>query len=316
MTAADVAFLTQLARFVVESGRRVGDDTIRVAAGDRARDPGTGTVFGAACHRWIPGVGEGAVDNRALLAALETRLVAAGGMVRAHRVDSLTDLPGDRILVTAGLGSSKLVGGIDLYPAKGRSCGCRPTRGRCPGPGMWCVPGSATGWCTWCRAGRNRGRCNAIRTDRCFGHGAAGVGVADLLADALEVMPGLGTYDLAGRESAFGRAPPTVCRWCGPSTIGDPRLRPRAQRYRVGAVDLIVLSRFLTKPERTDGHHSERRQGGAARQMLCHRYVGALGFPERGIAVAVDGEVVSRRDWSSPLIDGAEVEVLTAVQGG
>ncbi|HMS76155.1 sulfur carrier protein ThiS [Gordonia sp. (in: high G+C Gram-positive bacteria)] len=44
--------------------------------------------------------------------------------------------------------------------------------------------------------------------------------------------------------------------------------------------------------------------------------LGALGFPERGIAVAVDGEVVSRRDWSSPLIDGAEVEVLTAVQGG
>lgn len=32
-------------------------------------------------------------------------------------------------------------------------------------------------------------------------------------------------------------------------------------------------------------------------------------------AVAVDGAVVSWRDWHSPLLDGAEVEILTAVQG-
>lgn len=44
--------------------------------------------------------------------------------------------------------------------------------------------------------------------------------------------------------------------------------------------------------------------------------LGALGFPDRGIAVAVDGEVVPRRDWRSPLVDGAEVEIVTAVQGG
>ena len=41
------------------------------------------------------------------------------------------------------------------------------------------------------------------------------------------------------------------------------------------------------------------------------------GFPERGIAVAVDGEVVSRTSWPRYLPDeGARVEVLTAVQGG
>lgn len=44
--------------------------------------------------------------------------------------------------------------------------------------------------------------------------------------------------------------------------------------------------------------------------------LGAMGFPERGIAVAVDGEVVPRRDWHSPLVDGADVEIVTAVQGG
>jgi sulfur carrier protein len=40
--------------------------------------------------------------------------------------------------------------------------------------------------------------------------------------------------------------------------------------------------------------------------------------PERrGIAVAVEGEVVPRGDWDgTPLRDGQQVEVLRAVQGG
>ncbi len=37
----------------------------------------------------------------------------------------------------------------------------------------------------------------------------------------------------------------------------------------------------------------------------------------RGVAVAVDGEVVPRVSWESfALRDGARVEVLTAMQGG
>ena len=42
-----------------------------------------------------------------------------------------------------------------------------------------------------------------------------------------------------------------------------------------------------------------------------------LGAPDRGVAVALDGEVVSRGDWASTRVrDGQEVEVLRAVQGG
>ena len=38
---------------------------------------------------------------------------------------------------------------------------------------------------------------------------------------------------------------------------------------------------------------------------------------ERGVAVAVDGEVVPRARWESFALDGdAHVEVLTAMQGG
>jgi sulfur carrier protein len=38
---------------------------------------------------------------------------------------------------------------------------------------------------------------------------------------------------------------------------------------------------------------------------------------ERGVAVALDGDVVPRSEWeSTTLRDGAHVEVLRAVQGG
>ena len=41
-----------------------------------------------------------------------------------------------------------------------------------------------------------------------------------------------------------------------------------------------------------------------------------LGFPEKGIAVAVDWTVLPRSDWQTMLTDGARLEVVTAVQGG
>jgi sulfur carrier protein len=46
--------------------------------------------------------------------------------------------------------------------------------------------------------------------------------------------------------------------------------------------------------------------------------LGILGFEAvRGVAVAVDGEVVPRSEWSEfALSDGMRVEVLRAVQGG
>jgi sulfur carrier protein len=42
-----------------------------------------------------------------------------------------------------------------------------------------------------------------------------------------------------------------------------------------------------------------------------------VGVPRRGIAVAVNGEVVPRTTWAeAALRDGDRVEVLTAAQGG
>jgi len=42
-----------------------------------------------------------------------------------------------------------------------------------------------------------------------------------------------------------------------------------------------------------------------------------LGLDARGVAVAVDGEVVPRSQWDRrPLVDGSRVEVVDAIQGG
>jgi sulfur carrier protein len=61
-----------------------------------------------------------------------------------------------------------------------------------------------------------------------------------------------------------------------------------------------------------NGAERELADGARVRDALV-----ALGAPESGVAIAVDGEVVPRADWASvPLADGARVEVLTAVQGG
>jgi len=45
--------------------------------------------------------------------------------------------------------------------------------------------------------------------------------------------------------------------------------------------------------------------------------VAELGLEPRGIAVAVDGEVVTRRTWGErALVPGQQVEVLQVAQGG
>jgi sulfur carrier protein len=51
-------------------------------------------------------------------------------------------------------------------------------------------------------------------------------------------------------------------------------------------------------------------------QTTVAALVESLGFPEKGIAVAVDWSVVPRSEWQTALTDGARVEVVTAVQGG
>ena len=42
----------------------------------------------------------------------------------------------------------------------------------------------------------------------------------------------------------------------------------------------------------------------------------SLGYPHRGVAVAMDHAVLPRSAWTTTLFEGARLEVVTAVQGG
>ena len=61
-----------------------------------------------------------------------------------------------------------------------------------------------------------------------------------------------------------------------------------------------------------NGTEREVPDGATVTAMLA-----ALGVPAKGVAVAVDGQVVARTEHDTKVVpDGADVEVLTAVQGG
>jgi sulfur carrier protein len=63
---------------------------------------------------------------------------------------------------------------------------------------------------------------------------------------------------------------------------------------------------------RVNGDPSAVEPGTTVAQLLT-----ALGAPTRGVAVAIDGEVVARSRWAqTPIADEAKVEVVMAVQGG
>lgn len=51
-------------------------------------------------------------------------------------------------------------------------------------------------------------------------------------------------------------------------------------------------------------------------QITVAALLNSLGFPDRGIAVALDLSVLPRSDWTTRLFEGARLEVVTAVQGG
>jgi sulfur carrier protein len=67
-----------------------------------------------------------------------------------------------------------------------------------------------------------------------------------------------------------------------------------------------------TAPIVVNGEPVDMATGTTLTELLAH-----LGAPDRGVAVAVDAEVVPRGEWATfALAPGARVEVLTAVQGG
>ncbi len=63
--------------------------------------------------------------------------------------------------------------------------------------------------------------------------------------------------------------------------------------------------------------NGDPRENGAGETVAAVLSLLDLGADARGVAVAVDGEVVPRAGWATFAVpEGARVEVLTAMQGG
>jgi sulfur carrier protein len=61
-----------------------------------------------------------------------------------------------------------------------------------------------------------------------------------------------------------------------------------------------------------NGEPTELESGATVEAVLA-----SLELPDRGVAVAVDAEVVPRGEWPAhELNEGARVEILRAIQGG
>ncbi|WP_353107701.1 FAD-dependent oxidoreductase [Gordonia sp. (in: high G+C Gram-positive bacteria)] len=152
--------------------------------------------------------GEGAVDNRRLLDALRSAAEEAGVRFVTAEITDAAEVSGDQVLVAAGLGTPQVrsVGELPMRGEKGEILRLRRTRWAVPPPArvirarwhgrpLYVVPradGVVVGATQYEAVGPD---------DRAPQAG----GVADLLADAGELMPGLRTYELV--EVAAGIRP-------------------------------------------------------------------------------------------------------------
>ncbi len=194
-TAADMEHLRAQVRFLLSEEPDDADRLPAVTPADlRAAEP--------ALVRGIAGgfraIGEGSVDNRKLIAGLQRALDAAGAARIDAHVDDLADVPGDQVLVAAGLGTRTLLPGVELRGEKGEILRLRRTRFSVPPPAhvirarwhgrpAYLVPRED---------GIVLGATQYEAYDAADRAPLAG-GVSDLLADAGEMMPSLRTYELA-----------------------------------------------------------------------------------------------------------------------
>ncbi|MGV9670428.1 glycine oxidase ThiO [Gordonia sp. NPDC003504] len=197
-TAADVAYLRQLADFVWSARPRGDDDLTPVGAAEiRRREPAVGPRL----HGGYLARGEGAVDNRRLLAALRAALQAVGGTIVTRRITSPAEVDADQVLLTAGAGMVDLWPSAPVHLAAGevlRLTADRWTvppprhviRARVDGRMVYLVPRS-----DGIVVGATQYEGDVSDWRNASGAARAG-GVAELLADAIEVYPGLREYSL------------------------------------------------------------------------------------------------------------------------
>ena len=162
-------------------------------------------------------------------------------------------------------------------------------------------------------------------------------GVYELLRDMSEIVPGVLELEIEELAAGLRPATPDNLPAIGPGTVEG--LLWATGHFRNG----ILLAPADRRPDRRcRDRRAAARVGGARRSPPLREGAGmrvllngseaeltdgatvqaaidALDLPAsgRGVAVAVDAEVVPRTEWEThELTEGARVEVLRAIQGG
>lgn len=165
--------------------------------------------------------GEGAVDNRRLLAAL-TRACRAEGVtwVRA-RVTALDDVEADRVVLAAGCGSAALAE-LPVRPVKGEVLRLRARPG-CEEPPRGVVRAFVRGRPLYLVPREGGLVVGATQYEHGDDRQVTVAGVRDLLADAEAVFPGVGEYELAETIAGLRPMSPDNLPFLG-ADPADPRV--------------------------------------------------------------------------------------------
>ncbi|AYF77214.1 FAD-dependent oxidoreductase [Nocardia yunnanensis] len=203
-------------------------------AGVRAVEPGLGRGVRAG----LLAVDEPAVDNRALVTALRTACVAVGVEFRAERVERLSDLAHNRILLAAGAASAQLWPGLPVRPVKGEILRLR-RRPSAPPPPRRVIRARVHGRPIYLVPRHDGIVLGATQYEVGFDTAVTAASVRDLLTDAESVLPGLGEYEFAEAIAGFRPGSPDNLPLIGHL---DDRVLVAAGHGRNGILDTPVTA--------------------------------------------------------------------------
>ncbi len=273
---------------------------------------------------------------------MNARVVAVSAQnerVTGVRLADGTDVTADNVVVAAGPWSSALDGipagaSIPVHPIKGQILRLHDPAG----PGLLTRVLRMTGGYLVPR-GDGRYVLGATMEERGFDTTVTAGGAFELLRNAFELLPSVTELVIDELSAGLRPATPDNAPAIGPGSIAGPALGHRAlpprhpARAGNGARSWPQASPGMT---RVSSRRSSRRR--ALRRWRYDRFgdgqrrrrelpdgatvasvVASLpNAPEgRGVAVAVEGEVVPRAQWrDTELREGDNVEIVVAVQGG
>ncbi|MGB3773198.1 MAG: glycine oxidase ThiO [Rhodococcus sp. (in: high G+C Gram-positive bacteria)] len=145
-----------------------------------------------------------AVDNRAVVAALEAEVLAAGVHVTTESVRELDTVSTEQVVVAAGWATSLLLPEVPVRPVKGEILRLRARSGSASAPTRT-VRASVNGRAVYLVPRPDGLVVGATQYEHGDDTAVTVAGVRDLLADAEAVFPAIGDYELV--ETAAGLRP-------------------------------------------------------------------------------------------------------------